>query len=132
MSRIRRERTAPEEIVRRAARAMGLRLQRPKRNLPGSPDLANIRLGIAVFVHGCFWHHHRGCRKATIPQRNRAFWLAKFERNRARDRQVARKLRRLGFRVVTIWECDGARLDRLIDRLLRITLQAVSTETRGR
>lgn len=109
-----------------------MRLQRPKRNLPGSPDLANIRLGIAVFVHGCFWHHHRGCRKATIPQRNRAFWLAKFERNRARDRQVARKLRRLGFRVVTIWECDGARLDRLIDRLLRITLQAVSTETRGR
>jgi DNA mismatch endonuclease (patch repair protein) len=66
----------------------------------------SLKLRLAVFVHGCFWHGHSGCVRATVPKRNRAFWIAKFQRNRERDRSVAAELRRLGFRVVTVWECE--------------------------
>src|SRR5262249_52883809 len=100
MGRIRQRGTSGEVAVQRGARAVGVRLSVTVRKLPGSPDLVNLHKKIAVFVHGCFWHAHRGCSRATVPKRNRSFWRAKFRRNRERDRDVAEKLRRLGFRVV--------------------------------
>mgnify|MGYP002814667816 CR=1 FL=1 len=121
MGRVRREGTQPEAIVRRTAWRLGLRLRRPARRLPGSPDLANLGRGLAVFIHGCFWHGHRGCVRATVPKRNRPFWIAKFERNRARDRKVVRELRDLGFRVVTIWECEAEDMKKLTRQLLGVT-----------
>ncbi len=75
-----------------------------------------------MFVHGCFWHGHPGCSRATVPKRNREFWVAKFEANRERDRRVSGRLRRLGYAVSTIWECEidrTARLERKLTRLLR-------------
>ena len=106
MAEIRRQGTEAERTVRRAAWEMGLRVHAPRQRLPGSPDLVHLGFRLAVFVHGCFWHGHLGCHRATVPKRNREFWLAKFRRNRERDRAVSRQLRRLGFRVLTIWECE--------------------------
>src|SRR5688500_542986 len=88
LGRIRQADTAPEQTVRRALWALGLRFRRANRDLPGSPDIANRTAHWAVFVHGCFWHAHTGCSKATVPKRNRQFWLEKFAANRARDARV--------------------------------------------
>lgn len=107
LAQIRQRDTAPELAVRRIAAALGLRLTRSNRDLPGSPDLANRTRRIAVFVHGCFWHRHPGCSRTTTPKSNRFFWLAKFRRNVERDRRVSEALRRLGFRLAIVWECES-------------------------
>ena len=120
MSRVRRSSTSPEVEFRLAAWKAGVRLAPPRRALLGSPDLVNLRARLVVFVHGCFWHGHAGCRRATIPKRNRAFWLAKFEKNQARDRSVARVLRSKGFRVVTVWECEVESSSALVRALRRL------------
>lgn len=106
MSRIRQSKTAAEQSVSRILRHLGHSYRYSNRDLPGSPDLANRKWGWVVFVHGCFWHSHSGCARATVPARNRQFWLRKFEANRKRDARAARKLRALGFEVITIWECE--------------------------
>lgn len=103
--------------MRKVLYAMGVRFRVGNRDLPGSPDIANRSGQWAIFVHGCFWHAHRGCRRATVPKRNRAFWQAKFAANRARDARVVRELHRLGFRTLVIWECDAKRPERIERRL---------------
>lgn len=120
--------TGPELIVRKAARDVGLRYTLDNRDLPGNPDLANRRRGIAIFVHGCFWHRHAKCARATTPKRNSAFWQAKFDRNVARDADARRALRRLGMRVITLWECQlsrPARVANLVKRKLATTNAAL-------
>jgi DNA mismatch endonuclease (patch repair protein) len=106
MSLIRHRNTAPEMRVRRAIAAMGVRYRTGNRDLPGSPDLANRSRTWAIFVHGCFWHHHAGCGRASIPKSNRDFWEAKFAANRTRDTRARHALETMGFRVVTLWECE--------------------------
>lgn len=121
MAQVRKRGTAPEIATRRAARLAGLRYTTRNADLPGSPDLANRRRRIAIFVHGCYWHRHDGCSKATTPRTNQAFWLAKFERNQQRDRAAVRALRALGYGVLVIWQCetrDGARVAEKIRRML--------------
>jgi DNA mismatch endonuclease (patch repair protein) len=120
MARVGQKGTKPELIVRRMLSALGHRYRVENRDLPGAPDLANRSRGWAIFVHGCFWHRHRGCKKTTTPTRNRAFWLAKFERNVARDKRVVRQLRAGGFSVITVWECETVDVDRLGRRLQRL------------
>jgi DNA mismatch endonuclease (patch repair protein) len=106
LGRIRQSDTLPEQRVRAALRLRGLYYRCANRDLPGSPDIANRKGHWAVFVHGCFWHHHKGCRRATIPKNNRAFWLAKFAANRHRDARVCKALEDLGYTVVVFWECE--------------------------
>jgi len=89
------------------------------RSLPGSPDFANKGKRWAIFVHGCFWHRHSGCHKATIPKANRQFWLTKFTDNRARDARAIRALRADKFRVIVVWECEIAK-DELAARLSKL------------
>lgn len=114
------EGTGPELAVRRALTSLGLRYRINVSDLPGSPDVANKTGRWAVFVHGCFWHHHDGCRRATSPGGpNAARWQEKFRRNRARDRRAARELRRMGYRVLTVWECRTGDAERLVNRLRR-------------
>jgi DNA mismatch endonuclease, patch repair protein len=113
MGRVRQHGTAPELLVRHALSARGLRYRTRNRDLPGSPDIANRTHLWAVFVHGCYWHRHEGCHKATTPHSNVHFWTAKFERNVLRDRQACAGLRKLGFRVLTIWECEAESAERL-------------------
>ena len=118
LGRVKQKRTAPEETVAKALRKLGLAYRRNVKNLPGSPDFANIRRRFAIFVNGCFWHAHTGCRRATTPKNNRDFWVAKFAANRARDARAIRALRTAGFRVMVIWECEvGTAEARLTKRL---------------
>lgn len=106
MARIRQKDTRIEATVASALRDLGLHYRKNVRKLPGSPDFANKSKRWAVFVHGCFWHHHAGCQKATVPKSNRTFWLDKFRDNKRRDARSIRRLRRDGYRVVVIWECQ--------------------------
>lgn len=120
MQRVRRVRTPAEDRVAALCRKLGLAYRRNVRSLPGSPDLANKRGRWAVFVNGCFWHRHTGCKKATTPKRNNEFWIEKFESNRRRDASKIRQLRAQGFRVLLVWECeldDELRLERRLSNL---------------
>ena len=120
MSRIRGKDTTPELQVRSIVHRLGYRFRLHAKDLPGSPDLVLPRLGTVILVHGCFWHRHRGCRYATTPSTRRAFWQAKFDANVARDRRVSASLRRLGWSVITVWECQLRRPERVADRLQRL------------
>ena len=98
---------------------MGLRYRTCVKSLPGSPDIANQRQRWAIFVHGCFWHGHAGCRLATLPKQNRAWWVEKFAANRARDARKCALLRRAGLKVLTVWQCELKSPDKLGRRLTR-------------
>lgn len=106
MQRVRQAGTPAEDEVAKVCREMGLAYRRNVKTLPGSPDLANKSRGWAIFVNGCFWHGHTGCKKATVPKRNSEFWTAKFEANRRRDAKKIRDLRALGYRVILLWQCQ--------------------------
>lgn len=119
MQRVRRSRTSAEDAVARVCRELGLHYRRNVRSLPGSPDLANKSKKWAIFVNGCFWHHHEGCKRATVPKRNREFWIEKFAANKKRDARKVQEMRELGFRVLAVWECEveqAARLCRAVHR----------------
>ncbi len=107
MGGIRQRGTAAELVVRQALTRAGLRYRVHNRDLPGNPDIANRTRRWVVFVHGCFWHRHRGCKRATTPTRNQSFWMAKFEANIKRDRRAIRALQKLEYRVVVVWECEA-------------------------
>jgi len=121
MARIRSKDTGPEVRVRRALHAMGFRFRLHVRSLPGCPDIVLPKYSVALQVRGCFWHAHR-CQKGRMPQSNRAFWVPKLRANRARDIKDDRRLRRLGWRVGTIWECQ---LERMAASELRTRLRGL-------
>ena len=106
MAGIRQKGTKIEETVAAVLREHGVGYRKNVKSLSGSPDFANKSRRWAVFVNGCFWHHHTDCRRATIPKTNREFWSAKFATNRSRDARAACALRRRGYRVVLVWECE--------------------------
>lgn len=119
MRKIRSKGTHPEEAVARILRSMRYRFATQDSFLPGTPDLVLVRHKVAVFVHGCFWHRHR-CRKGrSMPSTRTAFWRKKLEGNKTRDAANRRKLRRLGWDVLTIWECQIRDPDKLKQRLVR-------------
>ncbi|MBJ3764638.1 DNA mismatch endonuclease Vsr [Maribius pontilimi] len=105
MAANRRRDTGPELLVRRHLHARGLRFRLDVRKLPGSPDLVLARHRAAIFVHGCYWHRHQGCRFATTPKSNQAFWTTKFARNVERDERAIATLLHMGWRVGVVWEC---------------------------
>jgi DNA mismatch endonuclease (patch repair protein) len=124
MARIRSRDTSPEIAARRVLHAAGFRFRLHRRDLPGSPDIVLPRHRTVVFVHGCFWHRHRRCRDGqSTPGSNVAYWTTKFERNLRRDRRVKSALRKLGWRVVTVWECqlrrDPSRVLAAVGRVLQ-------------
>ena len=108
MSRIRSKGMKPEMAVRRMTHAMGYRYRLHYKKLPGTPDLVFPGRRKAIFVHGCFWHQHSdpACKKARVPESNRDFWVAKFERNVVRDAESQASLEEMGWRVLVIWECE--------------------------
>jgi DNA mismatch endonuclease, patch repair protein len=116
MASIKRKDTQPEQLVRRYLHATGLRFRLHDTQLAGTPDLVLPKFRTAVFVNGCFWHRHAGCKYTTTPSTRVEFWAKKFASNVARDRETTTALRRCGWRVLTIWECE-AQDELAIDRL---------------
>src|SRR5882762_2654154 len=112
MRRVKSRNTAPERKVSCLVRSFGYRQQQNCENLPGRPDIVLRGKKIAIFVHGCFWHRHH-CAAATLPKSNRSYWKLKQERNFRRDRKNARALRKMNWRVLTLWECQIGNNDRL-------------------
>lgn len=106
MAGIQGKNTKPELTVRRVLFASGYRFRLHRRDLPGAPDIVMPGRKIAIFVHGCFWHMHQGCRYAKMPTTRPEFWKAKLEANVARDRHAVEKLQALGWRVLCVWECS--------------------------
>lgn len=105
MSSVRAKNTKIELEVRRRLFAMGFRYRLHRRALPGTPDMVFPKYTAVIFVNGCFWHSH-GCRFSSLPQTRRMWWKKKLEHNRLRDGEVVARLRELGWRVLTIWECS--------------------------
>jgi DNA mismatch endonuclease (patch repair protein) len=106
MSGIKGKNSLPEMLVRKALFAMGHRFRLHRRDLPGVPDIVMPGRKIAIFVHGCFWHMHKGCRYGKMPATRTEFWKAKLEANVERDWRAVEKLKALGWRVLCVWECS--------------------------
>ncbi|WP_370283329.1 very short patch repair endonuclease [Pseudooceanicola sp.] len=121
MSGIRGKNTKPEMLLRKALHAAGYRYRVNVRSLPGSPDIVLRKWNVAVQVHGCYWHRHAGCPKATMPSSNVEFWRGKFSANVARDSRALEELHQLGWRTAIVWECaigkqaDQALIEEVID-----------------
>ena len=106
MSRIRGSNTKPELALRSLLHRAGFRFRLHDRSLPGRPDIVLKRYRTAIFVHGCFWHRHKGCANATMPSSRTDFWNEKFRRTIQRDAHNVKELKEAGWRVITVWECE--------------------------
>lgn len=106
MGRIRSANTKPELVLRSLLHRCGYRFSLRRRDLPGKPDIVLRKHRAVIFVHGCFWHRHEGCRQASLPRSRREFWTEKFARNVARDAANRAALAALGWRVLVVWECE--------------------------
>lgn len=124
MSRIRGENTRPERVVRSLLHRMGYRFRLHRRDLPGTPDIVLPKYRTVVFVHGCYWHRHVGCKYAYTPKSRVEFWETKFSQNVKRDVQVRSELETLGWNIVIVWECELRDSEALVERLRRICVVA--------
>lgn len=126
MASIKGKDTKPEMIVRRYLHGLGFRYGLHNRKLPGSPDLVFRQFKTVVFIHGCFWHGHKGCPNYRIPKSNIEFWKIKVEKNRERDIRVQEELQKKGWSVITIWECDLLKKDRRRQTLIELSNRLIS------
>ena len=106
MSRIKGKDTKPEVIVRQFLFSKGLRFRKNDKRYPGSPDIVLPKYNTIVFVHGCFWHLHDGCKYAVMPKSNVDYWEKKLFRNKERDKHNQKLLKNMGWNVITVWECQ--------------------------
>lgn len=125
MSKVRSKNTKPELQVRSWLHKHGFRFRLHRKDLPGRPDIVLPKYKTVIFVHGCFWHQHPGCKKATIPKKNHDFWKEKLESNVERDNRHIAQLQEIGWRVLTIWECD---VKKDLEQIMR-TVEARILET---
>ena len=119
MARIRAKNTRPEITVRRLLHSLGYRYRLHRRDLPGTPDICFPGRKKVIFVHGCFWHRHEGCRRTTTPKTRTSFWENKFTANMVRDRRNMSGLAEIGWEAIVVWECETADLEALASRLVR-------------
>ena len=118
MSKIRSIGTTPEQRVISWLKNKGYCFKTNSKGILGKPDIVFYDKKIIIFIHGCFWHHHKKCTKATLPKTNKKYWLPKIENNVKRDRYIARKLRECGWHVLTVWECQlNKGLDKYLNRI---------------
>lgn len=106
MRRIRSKNTKPEVLLRSLLHQAGYRFRIHRKDLPGKPDIVFPSRRKVIFVHGCFWHQHSGCREGRLPGTRQDYWQPKLERNVQRDADAIEKLRELGWQVLTVWECE--------------------------
>ena len=120
MSRIKGKDTKPEIRVRKMMHKMGYRFRIHRKDLPGRPDIVLPKHKTVIFVHGCYWHRHKGCKLAYTPKSRVQFWTEKFEGNVKRDREHKAELEKIGWNVGVIWECETKNLHKLRKKCLRI------------
>ncbi|WP_455176951.1 very short patch repair endonuclease [Azospirillum melinis] len=121
MRSVRQKGTAPEQAVAEILAEIGVKeLTQNDKRLPGAPDFTDTERKIALFIHGCFWHRHEGCKKSTTPKSNHDFWQKKFNQNIQRDKRCENEVKELGWRVEVIWECEAKNRDNLLMRLENI------------
>jgi DNA mismatch endonuclease (patch repair protein) len=121
MARVRQRDTTPELSVRCCAHNLGFRFRLHRKDLPGTPDIVFPKARKVIFVHGCFWHRHAGCKHTSFPKSRPDFWCEKFEQNKKRDSRINDALNELGWRTLTVWECqtrDPALLEKLVTDFL--------------
>lgn len=106
MVNIKNKNTKPEELVRKYLFSKGLRYRKNVKTLPGCPDLVFPKYKTIVFINGCFWHQHENCRYAVMPKTNKEYWKKKLKRNIERDKSVQQELIKLGWNIITVWECE--------------------------
>ena len=119
MRRIRSKDTKPELIVRSQLHSLGFRFRLHSNKLQGKPDIVLKKYKTVIFCHGCFWHQHPGCKKATFPKTNKEYWKKKFARNKTRFDEVKNDLISLGWKVLIIWECQTKHTDNLKKLLIK-------------
>lgn len=124
MAAIHSSSTKPELKLRRALWSVGFRYRVNERRLPGKPDIVLPKYRTVIFIHGCFWHGHKGCRYYTVPKTNTDFWIAKVARNQERDQEVWRQLEAKGWSVIIVWECELKKY-RFEDTVNRVTAEIV-------
>ena len=122
MAAIKGKDTKPEMLVRRYLHSLGYRYGLHNKKLPGSPDLVLRKYKTVIFIHGCFWHGHEGCKFYRLPKTNEVFWQEKITRNQQRDQETSRLLRAKGWNVITIWECDLKSKDKREKTLSKLNL----------
>ena len=128
MSRIKGKDTKPELVVRSTLHKMGYRFRLHKKELPGKPDIVLPKYKTVIFVHGCFWHRHKGCKFAYKPKSRVDFWNAKFDETIARDKRNRKQLEAKGWNIEIIWECETANIYMLTARL-RSIFDEIKTKT---
>ena len=106
MSRIRSKNTKPELVVRKVLTSLGVRYRIHDKRLPGKPDIINRKKNFVLFINGCFWHQHEGCKRSTIPKSNTEYWVKKLEHNIQKQKTDVDILKNFGWRVFLIWECQ--------------------------
>ena len=138
MAAIRGKDTKPEILVRKFLFSKGLRYRLNNRKLPGSPDIVLKKYKTVIFVDGCFWHGHEGCKYFRLPKSNTPFWEAKITRNIERDKETTQALTALGWKVISIWECElrnksnrEAALNKLLNDITCSTVKRYSVEELG-
>jgi DNA mismatch endonuclease (patch repair protein) len=117
MSLIKSTETKPEAFVRSVLHRLGFRFRKNVKTLPGKPDIVLPKYKTVIFVHGCFWHQHQGCRRSTIPKSNVDYWKPKLLRNTERDIQHKKALEDAGWQVFVIWECETKKVNELVELL---------------
>lgn len=122
MSQIRSKNTQPEILLRKFLHAQGFRFRLHNKKLPGTPDIVLSKFNTVIFVHGCFWHHHKDCRSAKFPANNSTYWTPKILNNISRDNENKKTLKKAGWKVITVWTC------KLKHQHLHKTLAAVKTK----
>lgn len=120
MSRIQGKNTGPEKQVGSLLHGLGYRFRLHRKDLPGRPDIVLPKHRTVIFVHGCFWHHHRGCKYAYKPKSRVGFWQKKFQENLERDGRKTKALKSLGWRVIVVWECELENPETLVTKIRKL------------
>lgn len=120
MSHVRGKNTKPEEAIRKYLFSKGFRYRKNDKRYPGKPDIVLPKYHTVIFVNGCFWHQHPGCKSATLPETNRDYWKAKLQRNVERDAVQIRQLEEMGWYVIILWECEISSKSKRKERLISL------------
>ena len=130
MSQIKGKNTKPEETVRKYLFSQGFRYRKNDKRLPGKPDIVLPKYKTVIFVNGCFWHKHEGCKYFVWPKNNSEFWKEKIESNVTRDKKQLEELRQLGWKIIVVWECQLKKknLQETLDSLVAVLNASVFQE----